>query len=114
MQIVYASHWLSLQRNDDVPGSQTRSLGWTVLFHGQNQCPTLSRQLVKADNSPMDGNCLPGNPNIAPANAPIAQQTAGDKFRSVNPDRKANPLRWQNRRCIHPDHTPLRIHQRPT
>ncbi len=51
--------------------------------------------------------------NIAAPDASIAQQPTRHKLRGIDADGKADSLRRQNRRRVHPDYAPRRIDQWP-
>src|SRR5437879_2615625 len=84
------------------PGRQSsRPLGRTVLFHRQPERASFLRQIVKPHHAPVHRHRLRRDPNVAAADAPIAQQTAGHEFGRIDPDGEADSLRRQNSRRVH-------------
>ena len=105
---------LSFQRDNDVPFAQPRPSCRTVLFHAEHHDAHLLRQIVEPHHTAVHRHGLCRDANIAPSDAPIAQQPAGHKLRRIDPDSKTNPLRRKNGRRIHANHASRGIDQWPT
>src|SRR6185436_8401203 len=75
---------------------------------------SLDRQIVKADETPRQGNILSTNTDIAPSNPPVLDELRGDKLRRTHGNREADSLRRQDHCRVDANHFSTRRDQRTT
>src|SRR5581483_1996908 len=96
MQIINAGDGLGSESENDVALAQAGALCRTAILHGEHHGPRLFREVIKAHDTAMNRNGLSGDPDIASADAAIAQQAASHEFCRVDSDGEANSLRGQD------------------
>ena len=90
------------------PGGRRR----TVRLHRHDEHAGRHRELVRARDRARNRHVLPGDADVAAADAAVANQPRRDEPRGVARDREAQALRRQNHRRVDADHLAARRHQR--
>src|ERR1700722_11122829 len=96
MQVVDSSYRFVAERDDDVAFTQPRRSRRTAIFNPNYDHARFLRQIVEANDPPVDGNGLRRAADVTAPDSSIAKQPAGNKFCGIDADGKADSLRRQD------------------
>ena len=104
MEIVNAADRSCVERHDYVAFAQAGLFGRAVFFNRNDQHACLERQIIKANDSPMDRHVLAGHADVATSDFSFLNEPASHKFCGVARDRETDSLGWTNHCRVYADH----------
>src|SRR5579863_4881576 len=111
LQVIDAADRLLRELGDDVPGPQSSPRGGTARGDVGDEHAASAAQVAELDPAPRELHRLASHTDVAPPDAPVAQETRDHEVRGVDRDGEADPLRARDDGGIDPDDLAARVHQ---
>src|SRR6516225_10243385 len=113
VQLINAGDWLVAVADDNVPFQHAGPLRRTADFDGNHQNPSLDPEVVKADDTTLEGNVLASQADVAAPDFAFLDELPRNKLRRIDTDSETDALSGQNDGGVDADHFPSRVGERP-
>src|SRR5437773_9199701 len=112
MKLVDTVNTISGKSDDYIAWFEARFFCRAVRIHRYNQDSVFVRQIVITGDLSPNRNILSGHADVTSTNAPVANESAGNKLGPIDRDRKPKSLRRLYHRRIYADNLSAGIYER--
>src|SRR6516225_10368849 len=113
VQLIDAGDWLVAVADNNISFEHAGPLRRTADLDGNHENPPLNPEVVKTDDTTMEGNVLASQADVAAPDFAFLDELPRNKLRRIDTDSETDALSGQNDGGVNADHFPSRVGERP-